>query len=254
MVFACSSSHSNMVCSILLFTDGGANRGIVQAYARISLLKLKDLTYNLGSFCSEQIVKALDAELGLLRAKSLVPSVFTFGFGSAPDANMLSKIAEMGNGLYYAIEAAEAIPAAFADCLGGLLSVCAENMRVKIEVPLVISNTLCCLSDDSSVQILNGTTISKIFGNHSIEEHSPLKSYSLLLGDIYYEEVLITWVRCCSENLTALTLQARDILLGLTIPALDQPASSLPILVRFHQPVSYPYNQFTLCHLLRPPL
>jgi hypothetical protein len=40
----------------------------------------------------------------------------------------------MGNGLYYAIETAETIPSAFADCLGGLLSVCAENIRVKLEV------------------------------------------------------------------------------------------------------------------------
>jgi hypothetical protein len=119
------------------------------------------------------IVNALDTELRLLRTKSLAPTVFTFGFGSAPDANMLtyaplsrpfwfrsllerergsyarvcrvvcrvvscvvahdSKIAEMGNGLYYAIEAAEAIPTAFADCLGGLLSVCAENIRLKLE-------------------------------------------------------------------------------------------------------------------------
>jgi hypothetical protein len=44
----------------------------------------------------------------------------------------------MGNGLYYAIEAAEAIPTAFADCLGGLLSVCAENIRLKLEALLLL--------------------------------------------------------------------------------------------------------------------
>jgi hypothetical protein len=36
------------------------------------------------------IVNALDTELRLLRTKSLAPTVFTFGFGSAPDANMLT--------------------------------------------------------------------------------------------------------------------------------------------------------------------
>ncbi|ELR15736.1 uncharacterized protein ACA1_379170, partial [Acanthamoeba castellanii str. Neff] len=130
----------------------------------------------------EPIVNALDTELRLLRTKSLAPTVFTFGFGSAPDANMLTKIAEMGNGLYYAIEAAEAIPTAFADCLGGLLSV---------------SGT--------------GVMINKIYGNQSVAEHSPHKSYSILLGDIYYEET-------------------RDVLLALTLPALEQPVDSFLIL------------------------
>lgn len=166
------SNHSNMVCSILLFTDGGANRGLTK---------------------TNLIVNALDTELRLLRTKSLAPTVFTFGFGSAPDANMLTKIAEMGNGLYYAIEAAEAIPTAFADCLGGLLSVCAENIRLKLEV----SGT--------------GVMINKIYGNQSVAEHSPHKSYSILLGDIYYEET-------------------RDVLLALTLPALEQPVDSFLIL------------------------
>jgi hypothetical protein len=31
--------------------------------------------------------------------------------------------------------------------------------------------------------------INKIYGNQSVAEHSPHKSYSILLGDIYYEEV-----------------------------------------------------------------
>jgi hypothetical protein len=36
------------------------------------------------------IVNALDTELRSLRTKFLAPTVFTFGFGSAPDANMLT--------------------------------------------------------------------------------------------------------------------------------------------------------------------
>jgi hypothetical protein len=34
-----------------------------------------------------------------------------------------------------------------------------------------------------------GVMINKIYGNQSVAEHSPHKSYSILLGDIYYEEV-----------------------------------------------------------------
>lgn len=43
-------------------------------------------------------------------------------------------IADSGNGIYYYIENQEAIPAAFADCLGGLLSVTAQKITLKVEV------------------------------------------------------------------------------------------------------------------------
>lgn len=45
---------------------------------------------------------------------------------------MLEAIADAGNGTYYFIEQSENIPEAFADALGGLLSVCAQNIELRI--------------------------------------------------------------------------------------------------------------------------
>jgi len=83
-----------MVCSILLFTDGGANRGITQTYAASR--------HDVGLFHSwaqipppsERVVEALGVELQLLRTQQtplpLSPTIFTFGFGTTPDAHMLT--------------------------------------------------------------------------------------------------------------------------------------------------------------------
>ena len=59
-------------------------------------------------------------------------SVFTFGFGSEHDADMLKAIATAGNGMYYFVNDADTIPESFCDCLGGLLSVAAQNLKLRI--------------------------------------------------------------------------------------------------------------------------
>eukprot|EP00656_Telonema_subtile_P001231 TRINITY_DN10572_c0_g2_i2.p1 TRINITY_DN10572_c0_g2~~TRINITY_DN10572_c0_g2_i2.p1 ORF type:complete len:551 (+),score=157.79 TRINITY_DN10572_c0_g2_i2:117-1769(+) len=97
--------------SVLLFTDGHANRGVTEAE------------------------KLTECMRGAIEATSMVtaPSVFTFGFGVDHDANMLRAISDQGNGLYYFIEGKENIPQTFADCLGGLLSVVGQNMVLTVE-------------------------------------------------------------------------------------------------------------------------
>merc|ERR1712166_1060557 len=96
--------------SVLLFTDGLANRGLTDSAKIAGCMKgaLED--------CSDN-----------------QPSIFTFGFGEDHDAEMLRTIADVGEGLYYYIENKESIPQTFADCLGGLLSVVAQNMVLVVE-------------------------------------------------------------------------------------------------------------------------
>jgi len=94
------------VCSVLLFTDGLANEGISD----------KD---------------ALTAALAK-RMETSKTSVFTFGFGSDHDASMLQSLAQVGRGIYYFIEDVDRIPTAFADALGGLQSVVAQNIKLTI--------------------------------------------------------------------------------------------------------------------------
>ena len=52
--------------------------------------------------------------------------VFTFGYGSEHDTDLLHALASAGNGLFYYIDNKDSIPESFCDCLGGLLSVAAQ--------------------------------------------------------------------------------------------------------------------------------
>jgi hypothetical protein len=58
--------------------------------------------------------------------------VFTMGYGSDHDPDMLHAVANAGNGLFYYIENKDNIPDSFCDCLGGLLSVAAQNVVLTI--------------------------------------------------------------------------------------------------------------------------
>lgn len=59
--------------------------------------------------------------------------VHTFGFGTDHDASSMHSISEISGGTFSFIETVGAIQDAFAQCIGGLLSVVAKNLQVKIE-------------------------------------------------------------------------------------------------------------------------
>jgi len=101
------SKSGNSVSSIWLFTDGLANIGIVD---------------------TPSIVKGMVDKL-----KKQTKTVFTFGFGSNHKADMLTEIADKGSGMYYYIEGSKDIGPSFADCLGGVLSVYAQDISLSIE-------------------------------------------------------------------------------------------------------------------------
>ena len=103
--------------SVLLFTDGKANYGItnpktLEKAARNTIMQIARNT-----------------------------NLFTFGYGTEHDANMLRTIAEAGNGLFYFIENQESIPESFCDCLGGLLSVAAQNLVLTLKAECMVSLT-----------------------------------------------------------------------------------------------------------------
>ena len=60
-------------------------------------------------------------------------TIYTFGFGSDHDGDLLTAISNTANGVYYFIDSTEKIAECFADCLGGLLSVVGQNMTLTIE-------------------------------------------------------------------------------------------------------------------------
>jgi len=136
-------TSKNEVASVLLFTDGLANVGLRK---------------------TSELVNVVEKTRAQIAGSS---TIFTFGFGADHDSNMLRSIAEAGKGLYYFIENADSIPESFADCIGGLMSVVAQNVSLTVEplnnVPLKKAHT----HYETSIQ--NGVT-------------------TIRLGDLYSEE------------------------------------------------------------------
>lgn len=61
-------------------------------------------------------------------------TIHTFGYGAGHDAQLLDKIADMGSGGFYYVENNESIGFAFANCLGELMSVVADEINVILNL------------------------------------------------------------------------------------------------------------------------
>ena len=59
-------------------------------------------------------------------------TVHTFGIGDGHCVQLLQAIAECMSGSYYYIKASDEIPQAYGDALGGLFSVVAKAVRVRV--------------------------------------------------------------------------------------------------------------------------
>jgi hypothetical protein len=101
-----------------------------------------------------------------------VCSVFTFGYGSDPDPEFLKAISDQANGMFYFMKSPESIPESFADCLGGLLSVVAQNICLTIEAG-------------------KHSTISEVTTIYRTVVEQPGKIVKIYIGDLYSEEVRI---------------------------------------------------------------
>lgn len=103
---ASSTRVRNDVAAVWLFTDGLANEGIQDRP------ELVQMTNN--------------------HLKDMHPActLFTFGFGEDHDASLLKDVADAGKGMYYYVKDEASIAEAFADCLGGLLSVVAQGLTL----------------------------------------------------------------------------------------------------------------------------
>eukprot|EP00892_Ulva_mutabilis_P002319 jgi/Ulvmu1/12088/UM084_0011.1 len=131
-----AAAPADPICSVFLFTDGKANAGLCGC-VRI----LETMENMLAGRTAESRAAAEDAELSAAQPQSVSPSmrstpprirVHTFGFGKDADSYVLSAIAEKSSGTYYFIDNPDDIPPAFADALGGMLSVAAQNVVLRI--------------------------------------------------------------------------------------------------------------------------
>jgi len=157
----------NTVATVLLMTDGLANEGITD-------------------------MNNLVAELKSRREKSAnSASVFTFGFGKNHEENMLRAIAENAGGMYYFIENLDSIAESYGDCLGGLLSVVAQNIKLAIKP-------------------VGEVKISRVLGKFKFVQEG--NNYVINIGDLYSEET-------------------RDIVCAMTLPSVPEEKVADPVIV-----------------------
>uniref|UniRef100_A0A1X7TRL4 VWFA domain-containing protein n=1 Tax=Amphimedon queenslandica TaxID=400682 RepID=A0A1X7TRL4_AMPQE len=139
-------SESTLVESIVLFTDGKANFGI------------KD---------REPLAKATKSMVNEIGRQVCV---FTLGYGSDHDSDTLHAISDAGNGLFYFVENKDSIPDSFCDCLGGLLSIAAQNLVLT----LTVNDELCRMVKPPLTSY--------------VTESCPKQTYKITIPDIYCEE------------------------------------------------------------------
>merc|ERR1712115_752711 len=72
-------------------------------------------------------------KLTKLNEESLPCTINTFGFGAGHNAALLESIAEHGRGMYAFIERTDMIADTFAECLGGLVSIIGQDLKIKID-------------------------------------------------------------------------------------------------------------------------
>lgn len=155
-----SDIATNCTRAVLLFTDGIANHGILERDALVSAAQ---------NVMSDRPIP-----------------LFTFGFGAQHEENTLRSLAESTSGLYYFIAGTEDIPRAFADCLGGLVSVVAQNAELVLEASSGAAH------------------IALVHGKYAVKMEEEGQRVIVKLGDVYSED-------------------EKDILVQLELPVLPQP-------------------------------
>ncbi|KAH9288086.1 hypothetical protein KI387_032203 [Taxus chinensis] len=174
--------EQNPVCSIILLSDG------------------QD-TYNVGNHRQSPFLsnprRGVDYQ-SLLPGTIRQPSqqgdtripVHTFGFGTDHDSGSMHSISETSGGTFSFIETESVIQDAFAQCIGGLLSVVIQDMQVNIS---------CASSGVQLSSIQAGSYMSDIVENG--------QQGLVKIGDLYAEE-------------------ERDFLVNIKLPAFTRPANS----------------------------
>ncbi|KAL8166848.1 hypothetical protein V2J09_008347 [Rumex salicifolius] len=141
--------------------------------------------------------------LGDDRFGSRIP-VYTFGFGKDHDASLLHAISELSGGTFSFIETEETIQDAFAQCIGGLLSVVVQELQVEVE----------CMHVNTCLLTIKA-------GSYATRIASDKRSGNVKLGDLYAEG-------------------QRDFLVSLNIPSVpsDNSTSLLQVKCSYKEPLT----------------
>lgn len=148
-----TTALASSVTSVLLLSDGQANRGISGTDALVAHVS--------QSFApiAEAAAKANGAA-----------TLHTFGFSEGHNPELMTRMAEAGNGVFYYVPTGDRIGDVFADCLGGLLSVAALNVELEIDVQAT------------------GATLGQIQTPFAISTLEANKRVKVALGQLYSEQ------------------------------------------------------------------
>jgi len=102
--------------------------------------------------------------------EELTCTINTFGFGQDHNESLLSAIAEYGRGMYTYVENTNMIADVFAQCLGGLVSIVAQEIVINFQTKNEVKINKC-LSDSYKIQIIK-----------------PNQEYNIIISDIQSEE------------------------------------------------------------------
>jgi len=125
-------------------------------------------------------------------------TINTFGYGSSHNTELLEKLAEKFDGLYYYVKDAEGIKEGFASCLGGLMSTVATNLQLTV-TPLNGSKNVKILSDFKN-ETKKKSTVAKIGDIQSEESRHIVFSFDLPKEKAERQNVTYVSVKLTYEN------------------------------------------------------
>ena len=116
--------------SVLLLTDGHANHGVVKMDAILALVRSQLAGWAAAASSGSSSAHESESECEIGSSEAV--RIFTFGYGADHNAAMLRELSDSSGGLYYYVPSIDAVPIAFGDCLGGLLTVAAQNLKLRV--------------------------------------------------------------------------------------------------------------------------
>jgi Mg-chelatase subunit ChlD len=143
------ANRKNLVFSVFLFTDGhdslsttvtDTQKMLHESIAKTPYQKnehaqtliLQQISEQ--GFCSTIPIEIIQNIFSYLQPHdNQYFTINTFGFGNDHNENYLKAIADFQYGLYHYMKDSESIATTFAECMGGLLSVVAQKMVLRIE-------------------------------------------------------------------------------------------------------------------------
>ena len=165
------TSHGEAVPVLVVLSDGYANVGNIQAH---------DIF---------QEIRCAKNSLGC--SNSMLPfPLYTFGIGKNVDHQLMSTLAELGNGAYFHVADSESIGVALAGLIGNLFETAVKSVKLHIEIPEHMQSKV---------------KIHDVFSTYTIESQTD-SSVVVYFGDIQvgsFRNILVTLEFAADSALTS---------------------------------------------------